>query len=472
MSKFLTLFGLLGAVAAAATAERPNIMLIIADDLGAADSGPYGAKGVRTPHLDRLAREGMRFTQAFNTCSSCSPSRASIITGRYPHSTGAEMLHMPLPKEQITFVEKLKAAGYWTAAAGKWHLGPQIMDRFDVVKSAPGIRPTASDDGSGCTGWVPILRERPQDKPFFLWLASIDPHRPYFPDTLPEPHQPNEASVPPYLPDTAVTRADLATYYDEIGRLDSYVGKVLAELERQGVMDQTAVFFITDNGRPFPRCKGTVYDSGIQSPLLVRWPGRVPAGSSCRSLVSTVDLAPTLLALAGLPALPSFQGRSFASLLLQDSATPFRERIFAEHNWHDYAACERAVRTERFKYIRNYWPDLPGTPVENDNPTILEMRRRRDLGTLTAAQMNGFIKPRPAEELYDVLADPDELSNLAADPRQAEVLSRLRHWLDEWRQDTADFIRAPRPADTFDRETGKRHPTPGGKKAAKSQPQR
>jgi N-sulfoglucosamine sulfohydrolase len=472
MKALLLLLSLLTGAAVAATAERPNLVLIIADDLGAADSGPYGAKGVRTPHLDRLAREGLRFTQAFNTCSSCSPSRASIITGRYPHSTGAEMLHQPLPREQITFVEKLKAAGYWTAAAGKWHLGPQIMDRFDVVKAAPGSRPTATDDGSACAGWVPLLRERPKDKPFFLWLASVDPHRPYFPDTLPEPHRAGDASVPPYLPDAAVTREDFAAYYDEIGRLDSYVGKVLAELAQQGVLEQTAVVFITDNGRPFPRCKGTVYDSGIQSPMLVRWPGRVPAGRTCGSLVSMVDLAPTLLALAGLPALPSFQGRSFASLLLQDPSAPFRDRVFAEHNWHDYAACERAVRTERHKYIRNYWPDLPGTPVENDNPTIIEMRRRRDLGTLTAAQMNGFIKPRPAEELYDLLADPDELNNLAADPRQAEVLGRLRQMLDEWRHDTADFIRSPRPADTFDRETGKRIPAAGKKAAAKSPAQR
>ena len=348
MKKFLSLLGFLSGAVVAAAAERPNLVLIIADDLGAADSGPYGAKGVRTPHLDRLAREGMRFTRAFNTCSSCSPSRASIITGRYPHSTGAEMLHQPLPREQVTFVEKLKAAGYWTAAAGKWHLGPQVMDRFDVVRSAAGSRPSDTDDGSGCTGWVPTLQERPRDRPFFLWLASVDPHRPYFEGTVAKPHRPEETEVSPYLPDALPTRQDFAMYYDEISRLDSYVGKVLAELEQQGVLHQTAIFFITDNGRPFPRCKGTVYDSGIQSPLLVRWPGRVKAGRTCGSLVSMVDLAPTLLELAGLPAPPTFQGRSFGRLLLEDPTVAFRDEIFAEHNWHDYAACERAVRTARY----------------------------------------------------------------------------------------------------------------------------
>jgi arylsulfatase A-like enzyme len=467
MKNLLALLGLLGGAALAAAAERPNIVLIIADDLGAADSGPYGAKGVRTPHLDRLAREGRRFTQAFNTCSSCSPSRSSIITGRYPHSTGAEMLHMPLPKDQVTFVEKLKAAGYWTAQAGKWHLGPQVMDRFDVVHSAAGARPTATDDGSGCMDWVSTLRERPKDKPFFLWLASIDPHRPYFEGTLAVPHRPEETEVPPYLPDAPPTRQDFAMYYDEIGRLDTYVGKVLAELERQGILDQTAIFFITDNGRPFPRCKGSVYDSGIQSPLLVRWPGRVTAGSTCGSLLSMVDLAPTLLELAHLPALPTFQGRSFKRLLLDDPTAAFRDEVFSEHNWHDYAACERAVRTTRYKYIRNFWPDLPGTAVENDNLTIQEMRRRRDLGQLTAAQLNCFIKPRPSDELYDIVADPQELKNLADDPAHAAALGQMRRLLEQWRSDTADFIRSPRPRDTFDRETGKRLVGPGLPKGRK-----
>ncbi len=435
-------------------ASCPNIVLIIADDLGAEDSGPYGCKGVRTPNLDRMAREGMKFTRAFNTCSSCSPSRSSIITGRYPHNTGAEMLHMPLPNDQVTFVEKLKAAGYWTAQAGKWHLGPAARNRFDVVHAAAGARPTATDDGSGCVDWISTLQERPKDKPFFMWLASIDPHRPYFDGTLDVPHRPEETEVPPFLLDAPPTRADLAKYYDEIGRLDIYVGKVLAELERQGVLDQTAVFFITDNGRPFPRCKTSVYDSGIQSPLLVRWPGKIQPGSQCGSLVSSIDLAPTILELAGLDPSPTFQGKSFRRLLSDPSAT-IRDRVFAEHNWHDFAACERSVRTTRFKYIRNFWPDLPGTPAEFDNPTFAEMRRLHAEGKLNEAQMNCFVQPRPAEELYDVEKDPQELVNLAGDARYADTLKNLRSQLDEWRKETADAVPSPRPADSFDRETGK-----------------
>ncbi|MCX6895146.1 MAG: sulfatase, partial [Verrucomicrobia bacterium] len=411
--------------ALAAAEPRPNIVLIIADDLGAEDVGVYGNKGVHTPNLDQLARDGMRFTRAFNSCISCSPSRCSIITGHYPHSTGAEMLHMPLPKEQVTFVEKLKAAGYWTAQSGKWHLGNFVKDRFDVVDSDVKPAPAGDDDGSGCVKWISTLRQRPKDKPFFLWLASIDPHRPYFEGTLAVPHTPD--------------------------------GKVVAELKAQGVLDSTVIFFVTDNGRPFPRCKVSVYDSGIQSPLLVRWPGHIKPGGVSASLTSSVDLAPTILELAGLPAVPTFQGKSFARLLAEPTAT-IRDRVFAEHNWHDYAGCERSVRTAQFKYIRNFWPDLPGTPAENDNPTIDEMRRLRDAGKLTPAQMNCFITPRPAEELYDVVADPQELNSLAADPRHAAALTELRGMLDEWRSETADFVRSPRPADDFNRVTGKALP--------------
>jgi arylsulfatase A-like enzyme len=447
--------------AEASASAKPNIILIIADDLGYEDLGVNGNKSVRTPNLDQLARDGMRFTRAFNTCSSCSPSRSSIVTGRYPHSTGAEWLHMPLPKEQVAFVEKLKAAGYWTVQSGKWHLGNDVKDRFDSV-GGNRLPKRTKNDSSGCQGWVPALRARPKDKPFFCWFAAHDPHRPYAKGTLPVPHAPEAAQVPPYLPDVAPTREELALYYDEITRLDGYVGQVVAELKAQGVLDNTAIFFITDNGRPFPRCKTSVYDSGIQSPLLVRWPRGVKAGGVCDSLTSSIDLAPTFLELAGLPAAATFQGKSITRLLADPKAT-VHERLFAEHNWHDYTAFERSVRTKQFKYIRNFWPDLPGTPPADavGGTTFQEMRRLRDAGKLTPAQMAGFIQPRPEEELYDVAADPQELNNLAAKPEYAATLKEMRAALEQWRKDTADTIPVPRPPDTFSRETGK--PLPGFK---------
>jgi arylsulfatase A-like enzyme len=469
MKRLLPLFLWLVAVTAApAAASRPNFVLIIADDMAWDDCGAYGNARIRTPHLDRLAREGMRFDRAFLTCSSCSPSRASLITGRYPHATGAQELHWPLPPEQVTFIEALKGAGYWTAAAGKWHLGDAVKDRFDVVKeagagafqlqttrdgkAAPMIN---AKDQSGCAAWVPTLRERPKDKPFFLWLAAFDPHRDYEPDAIPRPHRPEEVTVPPYLPDAPDTRRDLALYYDEITRLDGFVGRVLDELAAQGVADDTVVVFISDNGRPFPRCKTTVYDSGIRTPLLVRWPAKVKPGSTCASLVSAVDLAPTFLELAGLKPLPSFQGRSFARLLANPQAAT-REFVFAEHNWHDYAAHERAVRSTRFKYIRNDYPDLNMNPPADAvrSPTFAEMRRLRDAGKLTPEQLSVFAAPRAPEEFYDLTADPDELRNLAADPEYARELQRHRTALERWAKETRDFLPAVRSPDEFDRETG------------------
>src|SRR5947209_3813125 len=323
MSRHLSALLALALAAPAVAADRPNVVLLIADDMGCEECGAFGHKTIRTPNIDRLARDGLRFDRAFLTCSSCSPSRSTMITGRYPHSTGAYELHWPLPRDQVTFVEKLKAAGYWTAQAGKWHLGNAVKDRFDQVRdvgsagfqSGPGGAMVDKQDASGCGQWLPTLRGRPKDKPFFLWLASVDPHRDYEEGIIPRPHRPEEIVVPPYLPDVPETRKDLGLYYDEINRLDSYVGKVLEELERQGVADNTVVLFLSDNGRPFPRCKTWLYDSGIRTPLIVRWPGHVKPGGACGSLVSSVDLAPTILELAGVPIPPTVQGKSFVPLL-------------------------------------------------------------------------------------------------------------------------------------------------------------
>jgi arylsulfatase A-like enzyme len=261
--------------------------------------------------------------------------------------------------------------------------------------------------------------------------------------------------VPPYLPDVPEVRKDLALYYDEISRLDHYVGEVLAELDRQGVAGDTLVLFLSDNGRPFPRCKTTLYDSGIRTPLIARWPGHIRPASRCGSLVSTIDIAPTVLRLAGIGTRPTFQGKDL-SPLLKDPTARVRDFIFAERNWHDYAAHGRAVRSERFKYIRNDDRDLPLTPPADAvrSPTFHAMRRLRDAGELTPAQRACFVSPRPAEELYDVEADPHELINLAGDLKFAEVPGEMRRALSEWAHETKDILPDLLSPDEFDRETG------------------
>lgn len=428
------------------TAEKPNVILFIADDMAWDDCGAYGHPQIQTPNLDQLAKDGMKFNRAFLTCSSCSPSRASIITGRYPHSTGAHQLHLPLPASQVTFVEKLKEAGYYTASAGKWHLGTPTKSKFDHVTTK-------------LNEWVSTLQQRPKDKPFFMWFAFIDPHRPYQRNIIERPHTIEEVVVPPYLPDTPEVRNDLALYYDEITRLDLVVGRVRDELKKQNADSNTVIMFISDNGRPFPRCKTTVYDSGVQTPCLIAWPDKVKAGSECNSLISTVDLAPTILELAGLPVGETFQGKSFKTLL-QKPESKTRSHIFAEHNWHDFEDFGRAVRSPRFKYIRNFYTDIPGTPPADAvrSETFVKMLQLKRENKLTADQMGSFIIPRPEVELYDLEADPHELRNLAGQKDFEKVEQELRKVLDEWQEETHDRLPRSRRPDEFDRVTGARLP--------------
>ena len=429
--------------------DRPNLVVIIADDMAWDDCGAYGHKDIRTPNIDRLATEGMRFDRAFLTISSCSPSRCSILTGRYPHSTGAGELHLPLPGDQTLFAKALKEAGYYTAALGKWHLGPNVKDQFDVVKE--GGNP------AGYGHWLPTIENRPKQKPFFFWLATTDPHRPYQKDTIDQPHSREDVMVPPFLPDVSDVRGDLAMYYDEIGRLDEYVGRVMNLLEDQGVADNTVVLFMSDNGRPFPRCKTTVCDDGVRTPFIVRWPKGVKPGSVSKCVVSSVDIAPTFLELAGLKPLDTFQGKSFAPILKDPTATT-RKYAFAEHNWHDYQAYERGVRSERFTYIYNALPHLNASPPADavNSPTYRAMQELHKQDKLAPHQLDCFTVPVPEHKLFDLQQDPYSLNNLADNPKYASILTEMKAALADWQKRTNDFPAKNLTPDGFDRTTGKR----------------
>jgi len=446
---------------------RPNIILIIADDMAWDDCGAFGNPNIRTPNIDRLAGLGMRFDNAFLTCSSCSPSRSSVITGKYPHNTGAEQLHWPLPAGQLTFTELLRTSGYWTGAAGKWHLGDAVKDRFDLILE-PGsdgfILPTSdpgaaksmvAENKSGCEDWITLLNKRDKDKPFFLWLAAFDPHRDYEENAISIPHLPGEVRVPPYLPDIPEVRKDLALYYDEISRLDSFIGMVMDEIANQGLSENTLFIFISDNGRPFPRDKTTLYDGGIKTPLIVCWQGKVKPGTSTESLVSSVDIAPTLLSLAGVSVPAQMEGKSFLPLL-NSPDTMIREYIYAEDHWHDYEDLTRAVRSASFKYIRNDYPDLPATPPADAGRSITcqAMDRLYKETKLNNFQLNTYLTPRPKEELYNLSDDPFELKNLAGDTAYDSVLVHYRKVMDEWSEQSNFKIPSYRTPDEFDRVTG------------------
>lgn len=422
---------------AADVKSRPNFIFYITDDISADDFGCYGNTVVQTPHVDRLARDGMLFGQAYLTTSSCSPTRCSIITGRYPHNTGACELHTPLPDDRHMFPQALKESGYYTVLAGKNHMGSAVKQAFDVIVGGKG--PGAQQN------WVQLLQDRPKDKPFFCWFASYDAHREWSFDDKAPIYDPDKVNVPPFLFDGPKTRKDLADYYHEVSRSDYYLGELRKELQRQGIQDNTYIIYISDNGRPFPRCKTRLYDSGIRTPFVVFGP-KVAKGTKSQSLVSVIDIAPTVLELAGVTSDPRIQGVSFTAVL-KDPQAKVRDYAFAEHNWHVYQAHERMVRTGNWLYIRNAYPERLNMCAEaKNNPAGGELWAQYRQGNLKPEQMDIMQQPRPAEELYNVADDPYQFRNLAADPKHAAAIQRLRGLLDTWAKQTCDDVpKTPTP---------------------------
>lgn len=415
-------------------AERPNIVVFVADDVDWKDFGCYGNDAIRTPTIDSLAESGLLCRNAFLTTSSCSPTRISVLTGKYPHATGAEDLHMPLPDDQVFVSTHLKRAGYFTGHMLKTHYGPNGNRQFDWY-------------GRSVDEFPAFLNQR-GDRPFFLWVGFREAHRPYQEGAVDPPHDPAAVHVPPYLADTPETRRDLALYYDEVARMDGHIAEMLAELDRRGLRQNTLVVFFADNGRPFPRAKGTLYDAGIGTPLVFAWPGTIEAGSVHEGLASVIDLAPTFLAAAGLETPGDMQGRSMLPIL-KDPALPGQQHVFSERNWHNCDQHMRSVRTRRYKLIRNAYLDVPyGNPSDvSRNPSWDSLQALKAAGKLTPGQLRLFEVPRPRLELYDLEKDPWEFDNLADDSRYASVRNELEAELERWSVgSTQPAISLPRAA--------------------------
>lgn len=413
--------------------SRPNIVVIIADDVSYNDFGCYGNKAAKTPNIDTLAANGITLTNVFLTASSCSPSRCSIMSGRYPHNTGAPELHMPLPMHVPTIGGQLKKSGYYVAASGKWHLGNTAKNDFDLV----------IDEKIGNGGeerWIEALQSAPNEKPFFMWLAAHDAHRIWGENEYSGTTNPNDITVPPYLVNNAATRKDLAQYTDEIVRFDAYVGKVVAELKRQKKFDNTLLIVMADNGRPFPRCKTRLYDDGIKTPFVVHWNSYLKQkGIKSDALLSVIDMAPTFAEIASQKPLPTYQGVSFLELLRKPNSE-IRQYVFAEHNWHDYQAYERMVRTKNHLLIVNLRSWLPmSTSADNHREIAFqELVKVKNAGMLLPAQADNFVSPRPIEEFYDCKTDLLQINNLIADETYVEKINELRKILTKWQEETAD----------------------------------
>ncbi len=408
-------------------AERPNIILFIADDISVDDLGCYDHPSIKTPHIDELSQTGIRFTQAYLTTSSCTPSRCSIISGRYPHNTGAPELHSKLPADQVRFPQLLKEAGYYTLLSGKNHMG-NVSDAFTKISSGKG----PGKEGN----WVHLLQNRPKDQPFFMWLASSDAHKRFRINDDAPTYTPEEVVIPPYMWDAPDIRQEMTGYYHEVSRFDHYVGEVIRELKDQGVFENTLIIVMADNGRPFARAKTRLYNSGIQTPFVVHFPEMIKKAGVTESLVSSIDISATILDVAEVEKDERIQGQSFTPTLKDPHAT-IRDVIFAEHNWHVYQTHERMVRYGDYLYIKNNYPDQRLWCPEASYP---ELDAAHKSGQLNDAQLNVFRETCPPEELYQVSKDLHQLNNLAENPEYKDVLEKLRQLLIQWTLDTGDTV--------------------------------
>lgn len=437
---------------------RPNILLAIADDWSWPHGGAYGDAVVKTPTLDRLAREGARFDRAFVQAPSCSPSRAAILTGQVPHrlEEGSQLWGF-LPAKFPVYPDLLEQAGYHVGFTRKgW--GPGNIEKAGRSRNPAG--PSFKD-------FETFYRQKPAGAPFVFWFGSQDPHRPYEPGSGAASGLPvDQVQVPPFLPDTAEVRGDIADYYFEVQRFDREVGAMLQLLEAAGELDNTLVVMTGDNGLPFPHAKANVYDSGTHVPLAIRWPGRVTPGLVVDAFVSLTDLAPTFLDAAGLRPLEVMTGRSLLPLA-GGAAEAGRDRVFVERERHanvrrgDQSYPVRAVRTADHMYVRNLRPDRwpagdpelyfavgPYGDIDGGPSKSLLLDRRTEAGIAPFFTM--ATAKRPAEELYDLRSDPWQTKNVVGDPDQAAALTALRTSLDAWMKQTAD-PRATSDDDRFDR---------------------
>lgn len=416
--------------------QRPNIIWILSEDIST-DLACYGTPVVKTPVLDQFAREGIRYTNAFTTAPVCSPSRSAMITGMYQTSIGAhnhrshrdDGYKLPGPVKPIT--EYLRQAGYYTAL---------------VKTAAPGVATPAKTDFNFTTDQPAFegndWSQRKPGQPFFAQITIDETHRGKSWKTVVKQHEPHispeSVVMPPYYPDHPVARADWATYLESIQLMDSYVGKILQRLQDEGIAQNTVVIFSGDNGRCHIRDKQFLYDGGIHVPLMIRWPGQVKAGQVTTDLVMAIDVSATILQMAGLTPPAYLDGQ----VLLGPGARK-RDYIIAARDRMDETVDKmRCVRDKRYKYIKNYMPERPYMQPNNYKETEYPMwnllKELNQEGKLTPAQAPFAAPTKPAEELYDIVADPDELHNMAGESRHKKTLDQMRGLLEAWVKKTND----------------------------------
>jgi N-sulfoglucosamine sulfohydrolase len=421
--------------------DQPNIIWISCEDMSAHLSC-YGDSTISTPNIDRLAREGILYTHAFTTAGVCAPSRNAIITGRYQTSNGAHNMRtlyntMPektglptsysvvMPENVKAFPEYLRAAGYYCTN----------NEKTDYQFEAP---PTVWDESGKAAHW----RNRNGDQPFFAVFNNVITHESQVWARKENPLRvdPEKIKVPPYYPDTKTVRQDMAVFYSNIKEMDDWVGQILKQLEEDQLLEKTIIFFWSDHGDGLPFAKREIYDRGIRVPLIVRIPGDANTGRQDNQLISMIDLAPTVLSMAGIPPPASMQGMAFHG---KYKSRKKREYIFAARDRMDSETDRvRAIRDRRFKYIRNFFPEKPlyqDIAYRLQQPMMREILKLREDRQLNALQMKWFVTPKPRDELYDTYTDPLEFNNLAEQPAYAIILKKLSNEMDNWLTSTNDL---------------------------------
>jgi uncharacterized sulfatase len=428
-----------GGAKQAPSRQLPNIVFIVGEDLGP-ELGSYGDRLAHTPNIDRLAREGARFTRAFTHAPVCAPSRSGLITGQYPTTIGSHHMRSTLLHPPPLFTEYLKKAGYVIAWPTKTQYGKTDFN----FKEPDGWADITSN-------WVKDIPKRP----FFGYLNIFTTHESQV-RGLPELHakntvrlkpedrqDPSKLVLPPYYPDTPEVRNDFRQYYEDATAVDYEVGDVLDALDRAGVADNTIVFFFGDHGRGMPRSKRWVYNQGVHVPLIIRWPGKIKPGTVREDLVCFLDFAPTLLSIAGIEPHKEMPGR----VIIGPQTGPEPKYVFAARDRMDETFDRiRGVRERRFHYIRNFHPELPYAQIilyNEENPIMQAWRRGFAEGALNDVQRQFFAPTKPPEELYDAEADPHELRNLATLPKYRAKLKEMRAALDQWMKETNDLGAVP-----------------------------
>jgi N-sulfoglucosamine sulfohydrolase len=442
--------------------DLPNFILITADDLGWKDLGSYGNRQIQTPFLDQLANEGVRFTNAFVVSSSCAPSRASLITGQYPHTNGVTALtHIKKRKSLRPFCQTLPAllrtAGYNTALIGKWHPSPYLPTSFyGYNQRLSGLFP--KDWKILTADKINTFIRQNQHNRFYIEVNFMQNHRDAYGEFsfVPDfPYDPQKVHVPEYwtLPDWPEIRLEVAKYFSQTAQMDFIIGQVLQELERLNLARNTLVVFLSDNGAPFPGNKMTLYDRGVGTPLMMRWQDKIPGGQVNEMLLNSIDIMPTLLETARISVPADVQGASFLKQMTAESDEQLRQEIFMEMTDHVHYLPTRAIRTHRWKYIRNYSDIALGLDQNNH----MEWAHR-----LCQLPNQPWKNPRVPEEIYDLRQDRNEQVNLAGKDSHLSILKRLRSRLEAHMKRTQDpFLYAEYTRDYHSRSY---EPWPAGKK--------